>query len=99
MGRKLPLLKPREVRANLRALGFEHRRTVGSHEQWVREADETRIRAFVTVDAGKDQFSKRLMKMMIRESLFSAEEFCSGVMNKPNLASKPVAEAEEDNNA
>ncbi len=96
MGYKIPLLKPREVRANLRALGFEHRRTVGSHEQWVREADGTRIRAFVTVDAGKDQFSKGLMKMMIRQSLFSAEEFCSGVMKVANSAPKPVTEGNKN---
>lgn len=80
MGHKLPLLKPRQVQANLRSLGFAHKRTVGSHEQWVREADGTRARALVTVDVGKDQFSKRLMKMMIRQSLFSAGEFCSGIV-------------------
>jgi hypothetical protein len=30
------------------------------------------------------------MKMMIRESLFSQEEFCSGIMNESNPAAKPT---------
>jgi len=91
MGWKLPLLKPREVQANLSSLGFVHKRTCGSHEHWVREADGIRDRACVTVDVGKMQFSKDLMKMMIRQSLFSKEEFCSGVM-KPKTAATPKPE-------
>jgi predicted RNA binding protein YcfA (HicA-like mRNA interferase family) len=83
MGKKLPLLKPREVQANLRALGFVHRRTVGSHEQWVREADGRRQRAVVTVDVGKRQFTANLMKSMIRQSLCSRDEFCTGIMEQP----------------
>jgi predicted RNA binding protein YcfA (HicA-like mRNA interferase family) len=98
MGWKLPLLKPREVQTNLKALGFVHKRTCGSHEQWVREADGTRQRACVTVDVGKPQFSKRLMKTMIRQSLFSAEEFCSGVM-KPQGAATPKPAVEGNKNA
>jgi predicted RNA binding protein YcfA (HicA-like mRNA interferase family) len=94
MGKKLPLLKPREVEANLRALGFVHDRTVGSHKQYVRAADGVRLRAIVTVDVAQDQFSKRLMKSMIRQSLFAQEEFCSGVMNAP-----PKAVAQGDKNA
>jgi predicted RNA binding protein YcfA (HicA-like mRNA interferase family) len=89
MGKKFPLLKPREVEANLRSLGFVHDRTVGSHKQYVRAADGVRLRAIVTVDVGQKQFSIRLMKSMIRQSLFTQEEFCSGVMNAPP---KPVAE-------
>ena len=91
MGWKLPLLTPREVQANLRALGFVHKRTCGSHEQWVRQAEGTQAWARVTVDVGKAQFSKRLMKYMIRESLLSAEEFCSGVM-KPRIVPAVVKE-------
>ena len=92
MGKKLPLLKPREVEANLRSLGFKHARTVGSHKIYVRAADGARRRAVVPVDVGHTQFSARLMKNMIRESLFSQEEFCSGVMNEPHPAPKPVEE-------
>jgi len=92
MGKKLLLLKPREVEANLRSLGFHHARTVGSHKQYVREADSTRKRAVVTVDCSKHQFDKYLMKMMIRQSLFTQEEFCSGVMSDPRPTPTPVAE-------
>jgi predicted RNA binding protein YcfA (HicA-like mRNA interferase family) len=92
MGRKLPLLKPREVRANLTALGFTHKRTDGSHETWERTADANHKRAVVTVDAGKTQFDKHLMKMMIRQSTFSRYEFCTGIIDKPATTSKPVTE-------
>jgi predicted RNA binding protein YcfA (HicA-like mRNA interferase family) len=96
MGKKLPLLKPREVEANLKALGFVHARTVGSHKQYVRAADGTRVRAIVTVDVGKTQFSARLMKSMIRQSLCTQEQFCSGVMNEPAPAAKPVPEGDKN---
>jgi predicted RNA binding protein YcfA (HicA-like mRNA interferase family) len=96
MGKKLPLLKPREVEANLRSLGFVHARTVGSHKQYVRAADGVRLRAIVTVDVGQDQFSVRIMKSMIRQSLFTQEEFCSGVANAPNPAPRPVTEGNKN---
>jgi predicted RNA binding protein YcfA (HicA-like mRNA interferase family) len=96
MGWKLPLLTPREVRANLRALGFVHKRTCGSHEQWVRQATVTHAWARVTVDVGPTQYSKRLMKMMIRESLLSAEEFCSGVMKPKVATSRPAVEGDKN---
>jgi predicted RNA binding protein YcfA (HicA-like mRNA interferase family) len=95
MGKKLPLLKPREVEANLKSLGFVHDRTVGSHKQYVRAADGIRLRAIVTVDVAQKQFSVRLMKSMIRQSLFTQEEFCSGVMNE-SPAAKPVEEREKN---
>jgi predicted RNA binding protein YcfA (HicA-like mRNA interferase family) len=90
MGKKLPLLKPREVEANLKSLGFIHARTDGSHKQYVRAADGVRARTIVTVDVGKAQFSAPLMKSMIRQSLLSQDEFCSGVMKEPALATKAV---------
>jgi predicted RNA binding protein YcfA (HicA-like mRNA interferase family) len=96
MGGKLPLLKPREVEANLRLLGFVHDRTVGSHKQYVRAADGVRLRAIVTVDVAQNQFSKRLMKSMIRQSRCTQKEFCSGVMDAPTPAPKPVAEGDKN---
>lgn len=96
MGRRLPLLKPREVEANLKRLGFHHARTVGSHKQYVREAEGTRKKACVTVDCGKDQFDKHLMKMMIRQSLLTEEEFCSGVLNDPVPATKSGLKGEKN---
>jgi predicted RNA binding protein YcfA (HicA-like mRNA interferase family) len=92
MGKKLPLLTPREVQANLVSLGFVHKRTNGSHAVYERAADEKRPRTVMPVDLGHRQYSKRLMKNMIRESKFTAEEFCTGVMNGPTLTVKPVTE-------
>jgi predicted RNA binding protein YcfA (HicA-like mRNA interferase family) len=105
MGKRLPLLKPREVQANLRSLGFVHKRTDGSHETWERAADKVRRRAVVTVDVGKKQFDKFLMKNMIRQSLLSQDEFCSGVLDHqdsdsvPQFITKPISAIEEDENA
>lgn len=99
MSRKLPKLKPREVEANLQSLGFVHARTDGSHKQYVREGDGTRKRAVVTVDVGKTQFGSFLMKMMIRQSLLTQEEFCSGVLKTPAVQPKTVAAAEGSKNA
>jgi predicted RNA binding protein YcfA (HicA-like mRNA interferase family) len=94
MGWKLPLLTPREVRQNLKGLDFHHKRTDGSHEQWERPADDILPeRKMVTVDSAEYQFRHKLMKHMIRQSGFTAEEFCSGQYSKKRLAvlvKKPV---------
>lgn len=107
MGKKLPLLKPREVEANLKSLGFVYARTDGSHKQYVRAADPTRRRAVVTVDIGKTQFDAYLMKMMIRQSLLTQEEFCTGILSEPKsgpnagpaLAPETISAVREDENA
>jgi hypothetical protein len=65
---------------------------VGSHKQYVKAADRTRRRAIVTVDVGKNQFDKWLMKSMIRQSLLTQEEFCSGVLDEVDAMPKPVTE-------
>jgi predicted RNA binding protein YcfA (HicA-like mRNA interferase family) len=93
---KLPFLKPREVEANLKALGFVHVRTKGSHKIYVRAADGVRKKAIVPVDMGHAQFSANLMKNMIRESLFSQEEFCTGVMKKPKHTTEQAPQAEPE---
>jgi predicted RNA binding protein YcfA (HicA-like mRNA interferase family) len=86
MGSKLPLLKPREVQANLRALGFTHRRTDGSHETWERLADRIMPeRKVVQVDNKIKQFDPFLMKSMIRQSGFTREEFCTGTVSPIRL--------------
>jgi predicted RNA binding protein YcfA (HicA-like mRNA interferase family) len=94
MGRKLPKLKPREVKANIKALGFVWKRTDGSHETWERLPDKIiTTRKTVQVDVGKAQFDDFLMKMMIRQSGFSRDEFCTGVMKSvPAAAAIPAAE-------
>jgi predicted RNA binding protein YcfA (HicA-like mRNA interferase family) len=78
MGKRIPKLKPREVKANLTALGFRWKRTDGSHETWERLADATRKRAIVTVDVAEKQFGDVLMKSMIRQSGFNRDQFCTG---------------------
>lgn len=94
MGKKMPLLKPREIIANIEALGFLYKTTRGSHAQYEREAEGTRERKVVTVDVGKSQFSQDLMKRMIRQSGFSQDEFCSGVAagkaKEPVPTPKPI---------
>lgn len=86
MGWRLPLLTPREVRANLKSLGFYHKSTRGSHEHWERPADHILPqRKLVTVDAAESQFREKLMKLMIRESGFDKYEFCSGQYSKKTL--------------
>jgi len=99
MGKKLPLLKPKEVQTNIKNLGFKYKRTDGSHETWERLADALLPRKVVTVDVGKRQFSKDLMKRMIRQSGFSADEFCTGVMNKPTPTPVPKPVVEGGKNA
>lgn len=88
---KLPLQTPREVEANLRSLGFVLKNQVGSHRQYEKTATTTRKRAVVTVDVGHSQFSKRIMKLMIRQSLYSQEEFCSGVAREPDIPLVPAS--------
>jgi predicted RNA binding protein YcfA (HicA-like mRNA interferase family) len=90
MGKRLPKLKLREVKANLTSLGFRWKRTDGSHETWERAADGTRKRATVTVDKGKTEFDDFLMKSMIRQSLFSRDEFCTGIAKKSAPTVTPV---------
>ena len=91
MGNKLPLLKLREVRSNLKALGFVHKRTDGSHETWERLADHIiSERKVVQLDAKIDQFDKFLMKNMIRTSGFTQEEFCTGIIKAPSHKQSPV---------
>jgi predicted RNA binding protein YcfA (HicA-like mRNA interferase family) len=96
MGKKLPKLKPREVKANIKALGFVWKRTDGSHETWERLPDSIiTTRKTVQVDVAKSQFDDFLMKMMIRQSGFTRDEFCTGVMKRrsvPVSAPAPVAE-------
>jgi predicted RNA binding protein YcfA (HicA-like mRNA interferase family) len=92
MGKRLPKLKPREVKTNLTALGFRWKRTDGSHETWERPADGTRKREIVTVDIAEQQFDNYLMKSMIRQSGFTQTEFCTGIIKKPTPAPAPATE-------
>ena len=90
---KLPLLTPREVIANIEALGFVFKRQVGSHAQYEKAATAAHVRAVVTVDMGYPRFSKEGMHRMIRQARvagYSKDEFCSGVTSKAVSAAVPI---------
>lgn len=60
--RSYPPLKPREVLAILRSLGFSFKRQDGSHAQYERAADGTRRRSVVTVDMAIREFGEAHQK-------------------------------------
>lgn len=103
MGYRIPVLKPGEVKGNLRALGFTHKRTNGSHETWERLSDKIMPqRMVVTVDNKVKEFDSFLMKSMIRQSGFEPEEFCAGTVSPARLrtaaALKPAPSTSENSN-
>src|SRR6266567_7261277 len=73
--RKYPLLKPREVISQLKALGFTFKNQIGSHAHYEKPASAGRERAIVTVDMSVDRFWEDIMKCMIRQSKHTREEF------------------------
>lgn len=73
--RKYPPLTPREVIEILKALGFGHARTEGSHAHYERGSDKKRSRSIVTVDMAVTAFDDSLLKSMIRQSNFKRDEF------------------------
>jgi predicted RNA binding protein YcfA (HicA-like mRNA interferase family) len=66
--RKYPPLKPSEVIAILKGLGFKLAREEGSHAQYECLATAEYPRSIVTVDTGYSQFDESLIKSMIRQS-------------------------------
>lgn len=90
---KLPLLTPRQVEANLKALGFVFKNQVGSHKQYESPPRPGQRRAVVTVDVGYPTFSKDGMQRMIRQARmagFSREEFCTGVASDAEGIPLPI---------
>jgi len=73
MSSKYPPLTHKEVIKGLRSLGFEPRTQKGSHEQWVKETSEGRLK--VTVDAPKAPFSQRLIGYMAAQAGMSKKAF------------------------
>jgi len=65
-------LDAREVRTILKNLGFAHRNTSGSHEQWVKTSPEFRK---VTLDPPKQPFSHILIKFMADQAGVSVKDF------------------------
>lgn len=92
MGRRgTPLLEPDEVIAILLRLGFKLDRQNGSHAQYKRAAMDGRAAAIVTVDVHYKVFDVDLMKSMIRQSGFSANEFYGATKGSARKASVPYA--------
>jgi hypothetical protein len=50
------------------------------------------------IDVGKKQFDKFLMKSMIRQSGFTAQEFCSGSISLSRLQTIKAAASPEKSN-
>jgi predicted RNA binding protein YcfA (HicA-like mRNA interferase family) len=94
MGRKrYPPLTPSETRSILSTLGFKEKNKEGSHSQWEHPADETHVRAVVTVDEAEREFSEFLIKSVIRQSGRTREEFYGG--NETNGAASSGSTREE----
>ncbi|WP_369688040.1 type II toxin-antitoxin system HicA family toxin [Pseudomonas syringae] len=71
---RLAPLNCRQVKAALKALGFEIRPSSGSsHEKWVKTGENTRW--IVTVDCPKAPFSNDLTKSMAKQAGMSTKEF------------------------
>lgn len=66
-------LTAREVKTIAKNLGFSHRNTVGSHEQWVRESPPPFRK--MTIDCPKAPFSDTLIKYMALQAGVSVREF------------------------
>ena len=73
--RKYPPLTPSEVQAILIARGFKLDRQDGSHYQYERAATDTKPRCVVTLDVAYAEIDQSLIKIMIRQSKDSREEF------------------------
>lgn len=64
-------LTAKEVRAILKNLGFRHRNTEGSHEQWVKDDPFRKV----TVDPPKAPFGDTLIQSMARQAGVSVRAF------------------------
>ncbi|MBE0399008.1 type II toxin-antitoxin system HicA family toxin [Halomonas sp. FME1] len=64
----------REFVAVLKELGFKHKRTSGSHEQWEHLLFNHK-RRMVSVDGHHAPFTKSLLKSMINQAGLSKKEF------------------------
>lgn len=72
-----PPLTCKQVKAILKALGFQHRDTRGSHENWVR--DEPPPFRKVTVDCPKQPFSPMLIESMAKQAGVSKRQFYAAI--------------------
>jgi len=68
---KLPQLKPKEVVIALKRLGFEHKRTTGSHARFIHSADKSRK---VTVPMYRYPLPKPTLKSILNQAKITLEE-------------------------
>mgnify|MGYP001155751010 CR=1 FL=1 len=68
---KLPQLKPKEVAKALKSLGFEHKRTTGSHARFIHPADKRRK---TTVPMYRHPLPKPTLKSILRQAGITTEE-------------------------
>ncbi len=71
MSGRFPPLECKDVKRILKNLGFAHRDTVGSHEQWVADNPFRKV----TVDCPKAPFSPFLTESMARQAGVTKKEF------------------------
>jgi hypothetical protein len=87
--RKYPPLTPSETVAILTALGFHHKKTVGSHAHYERLPKGRFPRAVVTVDTHYKEFDDDLIKNMIDQSRHTREEFYGATKSTAKKAGVP----------
>ena len=87
--RRTPSLKPSDVVAILRALGFAFKNQEGSHAQYECPAGGGFPRSVVTVDMHGGDFDDFLMKSMIRQSNRTVEQFYGATKRSALRASVP----------
>ena len=68
---KLPQLKPKEVAKALKRLGFEHKRTAGSHARFVHPTDKSRK---TTVPMYKYPLPKGTLKSILSQADVTLKE-------------------------
>lgn len=74
MPRRYPTLTPDDVARILKAAGFAHQRTKGSHQQWEHENYNGQPR-HVTVDTAYPEFNKDRILTMINQAGMTRDEF------------------------
>lgn len=85
--RKYPPLRPDEVIAILRSLGFTKVRQEGSHTHFECPAGSGLPRCVVTVDVAYSECDESLIKSMIRQSGRSREQFYGATKGSARKAS------------
>jgi predicted RNA binding protein YcfA (HicA-like mRNA interferase family) len=87
--RKYPPLTPSETVAIVTALGFHHKKTVGSHAHYERLPKGRFPTAVVTVDTQYKEFDDDLITTMIDQSRHTRDEFYCATKSTAKKAEVP----------